>query len=202
MKKKYLTGYKLFFGLIGLIAIVTEIATLADRNTFNAGNFFSYFTIESNIIAVIVFLISSFYVYAGKKSVWLDYFRGATTFYMVVTGIVFATLLAGIENATLTAVPLDNTILHYIIPIAIAIDWLMDPPIRRFSFRQALAWIIFPVLYLIYSLFRGSFVNWYPYPFLDPAHGGYTQVAITSLIITAGGLVLIYVISRISKKAR
>ncbi|MDB5161761.1 MAG: FAR7a/AIG1-like family protein [Candidatus Saccharibacteria bacterium] len=202
MKKNYLTTYKLFFGLLGFSAIITEIATTVERGTFNAANFFSYFTIESNIIAVIVLLTSALYTYAGKKSVWLDYFRGAATFYMVVTGIVFAFLLSGITGVELTAVPWDNTVLHYLIPVAIAIDWMMNPPVRRFSYRQALAWLIFPILYLIYSLSRGAIVGWYPYPFINPANGGYEQVLITSMGILVGGLVLIFFTSRISKRTK
>ena len=202
MKKKYLVGYKLFFALLGFSAIVTEIATLATTGTFNPANFFSYFTIEANFIAFVVFMVSAFATFAGKKSARLDFIRGASTLFMVVTGIVFAVLLAGIENAQLTAVPWDNTVLHYLIPIAAAIDWFMDPPTRRIRFSRALAWLIFPVAYLGYSLLRGPIVNWYPYPFLNPANGGYGQILITSLIIMAGGLVMIYLVTRVGRKAK
>jgi hypothetical protein len=34
------------------------------------------------------------------------------------------------------------------------------------------------VLYIAYVLVRGSFVQWYPYPFLNPSNvGGYSGVA-------------------------
>jgi hypothetical protein len=202
MKKNYLTGYKLLFGLLGFSALLTELAVLIERGTFNAGNFFSFFTVESNILAVFAFLVGALAIYAGKKNAWLDYFRGAVTFFMVVTGIVFALFLSGLQDIQLTAVPWDNIVLHYIIPIAIAIDWIMDPPVRRFEYRQALAWMIFPIMYLIYSLARGAVVNWYPYPFLDPANGGYNQVLVTSLIIAMGGFVLAYIVSRAGRPAK
>ena len=202
MKKNYLTGYKLLFGLLGFSAIVTEIVAVVERGTFDAGNFFSYFTIESNILAAISLILGALAIYAGKKSTRIDFFRGAVTFYMIVTGIIFAVLLSGIENATLTAVPWDNIVLHYIMPVVIAIDWFMDRPVRRFAFRRALLWITFPVAYLVYSLIRGPIVGWYPYPFLNPAYGGYTQVAITSLVITVFGFGLIYVISRVAVKTK
>jgi len=201
MKRNYLIGYKVFFGLLGFSAIVTEIATIAARGTFNAGNFFSYFTIESNIIAAAMFLVSAFYLFASKKSRTLDLLRGAATFFMVVTGIVFAVLLSGIEGATLTAVPWDNIVLHYLIPIAVVLDWLVDPPVKKISYRTALNWLTFPIAYLVYSLIRGPIVGWYPYPFLDPAHGGYGAVAITSLMILIGGLALTYVVSRVGLPA-
>lgn len=196
MKKNYLTGYKIIFALLGFSALVTEMVALVERGTFHAVNFFSFFTVESNILAVIAFILGALAVYSGKKSRALDYFRGATTFFMVVTGIVFAVLLSGLQGVELTAVPWDNVVLHYIIPIAIAIDWIMDHPKTRFSYRTALGWIIFPIAYLVYSLIRGAVVGWYPYPFLNPANGGYVQVLLTSLVIALGGLVLVYIVNR------
>jgi len=202
MKKNYLVGYKLFFALLGFSAVVTEIATLVAAGIFNPANFFSFFTIQANIIAFVIFLASAFATFAGKKSAKLDFLRGASTFFMVVTGIVFAVLLAGIENATLTAVPWDNTVLHYLVPIAVVIDWLMDPPKTRIQFRRALAWLIFPIAYLGYSLLRGPIVDWYPYPFLNPDNGGYGTIAITSLSIMAGGLLLVYIVTRFGRAAK
>jgi hypothetical protein len=201
MKRNYLVGYKVFFGLLGFSAIVTEIATIVERNFWIPQNFFSYFTIESNIFAAAILLISAFFVFAGKKSRTLEFFRGAATFYMVVTGIVFAVLLSGIVGAVLTAAPWDNIVLHYIIPIAMAIDWIIDPPVRRIAYKKAILWLLFPLTYLVYSLVRGSIVGWYPYPFLNPANGGYGQVAVTSVAILIGGLVMIYLVSRIGSRA-
>lgn len=199
MKKNYLAGYKLVFALLGFSALITELAVLVSQGVFNAANFFSFFTVQSNIFVFITFLASALMTFAGRKSAWLDFFRGASTFFMVVTGIVFASLLSGLEGVQLTAVPWDNTVLHYLIPIAAAIDWIMDPPARRFTYRQAIAWLIFPILYLVYSLFRGAIVGWYPYPFLNPANGGYSQVLLTSLLIMAGGFVLIFIVSRFGR---
>lgn len=197
MKRNYMVGYKVFFGLLGFSAIVTEIATIVAGGNWNPANFFSYFTIESNILAVVTFLLSAFFLFAGKKNKKLDFLRGAATFFMVVTGIVFAVLLSGIEGIVLTAAPWDNIVLHYLIPIAIVIDWIVDGPSVKLSYRKALLWLVFPVAYVAYSLIRGPIVNWYPYPFLNPANGGYGQVFVTSVIITIGGFVLAYLVSRI-----
>ena len=44
----------------------------------------------------------------------------------------------------------------------------------------------FPLLYLAYVLIRGAVVDWYPYPFLNPARvGGYGGVALHALGIAA-----------------
>jgi len=202
MKRNYLVGYKVFFGLLGFSAVVTELAILGTKGVLVPSNFFSYFTIESNIIAATLFLVSAFYVFANKKSKKLDFFRGAATLYMVVTGIVFAVLLSGIEGVALTALPWDNLVLHYIIPIAIAIDWLTDSPSRKITFKRALVWLVFPLGYLAYSLIRGPIVNWYPYPFLNPANGGYGQVLVTAIVISVVGVALAWLVSRIGVKAK
>ncbi|HEY8886043.1 MAG TPA: Pr6Pr family membrane protein [Candidatus Microsaccharimonas sp.] len=201
MKRNYLVGYKVFFGLLGFSAIVTEIAAIAVRGRWNPGNFFSFFTIESNILAVVSLLIGAFLIYAKKKSKKADYFRGAVTLYMVITGIIFSVLLSGIEGISLTAVPWDNVVLHYIIPVAIALDWIADRSVY-ISFKKALPWLAFPILYLVYSLLRGPIVGWYPYPFLNPANGGYGTVFVTSVIIAIVGVVLVYVVTRFSGKTK
>lgn len=200
--KSVKAGYKLVFGLLGFSAIVTEIATLVSEGAFQPANFFSFFTIQSNIIAAAVLLIGALYVFAGKNSKRFDYIRGAATFYIAVTGIVFAFLLSGLQDARLTAVPWDNIVLHYLIPIMMVVDWLIDPPKQRISFSRALVWISYPIAYLVYSLIRGAIVGWYPYPFLNPDNGGYATVLLLSLIITVFGVLGIFVITRVTKRLR
>ena len=203
MKNTYgVISYKLFFGLLGFAAVVTEIATLVERGVFVPANFFSFFTIESDIFASLMFIVSAVAVAAGVKSRRLAMFRGAATLYMIVTGIVFAVLLSGIEGTTLTAVPWDNIVLHYIIPLAVVGDWLIDPPHQRIGFKQGLVWLIFPIAYVAYSLVRGSIVGWYPYPFLNPETNGVVGIIITSLGIAALGLGLVYVITSVTKRRR
>jgi hypothetical protein len=58
------------------------------------------------------------------------------------------------------------------------------------TIRQGLVWLIPPLVWIAYTMIRGPIAGWYPYPFLDPANGGYASVAVTSLIILAGGAVL------------
>lgn len=199
-KKHILVSYKTFFALLGFSAVITEIATIIERGRFIPANFFSFFTIESNIFAAAIFLLSAFVVAAGKQTRYLEMLRGAATLYMVTTGIVFAVLLAGIEGIVLTAVPWDNIVLHYIIPVAVFLDWIIDPPRKRIQLKNALLWMLFPLIYVTYSLVRGPLVNWYPYPFLDPAMNGYGGVAIVGVGIAATVLALIWLLTRLPLK--
>ncbi len=186
--RNFLVGYKIVFGLLALSSVALEMATLIGRGQFEAGNFFSYFTIESNLIAATVLLTSAAAFYQkfdAKQLATLDSLRGAATLYMVTTGIVFSVLLAGYDARTLTAVPWDNVVLHYIMPVALLVDWLFDTPHKRVPMRRAGLWLLFPLVYVAYSLIRGSVVGWYPYPFLNPMNNGYGGVVIVSLGIAA-----------------
>ena len=195
LNKKQCISYKIFFALLGFAAVVTEISTLVERGTFNPVNFFSFFTIESNLLAVVALLVSAISVAANYSSKKLDFFRGATTLYMVTTGIIFSVLLAGIENATLTAVPWDNIVLHYIMPIVLAVDWILDRPKAVIQFRTACLWLLFPLVYFAYSIIRGSITGWYPYPFLNADMNGYGKLSVTSLALVVFLLVLIKIVT-------
>ena len=56
----------------------------------------------------------------------------------------------------------------------------------RLSVRDGLLWLAFPLAWTGVTLVRGALDGWYPYPFLDPANGGYGQVAVIAVAITAG----------------
>jgi hypothetical protein len=119
-----------------------------------------------------------------------EFFRGAATTYLTVTFVVFALLLA--DTDVDTAIVWVDRVLHRVLPIVVVADWLIDPPTKRIEFRRALWWAAYPVAWVAYTLVRGLATDWYPYPFLDPASGGYGVVAIYSVAILIAMLVFIY----------
>lgn len=202
-RKQLLVGYKIAFALLGFAALVTEIATLVERGRFNLVNFLSFFTVESNILAVIALLAGAFALLPGKQSAhmgrFVDVLRSFTTVFIVVVGVGFSFLLSGLENVALTAVPWDNTVLHYIIPAALVVDFLIDRPRTRMKFAESLTWLVFPLAYLGYTLFRGAVTGWYPYPFLNPAHATVGSIVVTSLALFVFGVVLIGVVALLTR---
>jgi hypothetical protein len=172
-----------------------------ERGRFNPVNFFSFFTIENNILVFVVLLLSAIAVAMGKNSK-LDALRSATTVYILIVGIGFSVLLAGIEGITLTAVQWDNAVLHYIMPVALLVDFLLDRPKRKLLFKQSLVWLLFPIIYVAYSLTRGALVGWYPYPFLNPDTKGYGAVAFTVCGLLVLALGLSWIITKLSGKRK
>ncbi|EEL05689.1 hypothetical protein bcere0014_25630 [Bacillus cereus BDRD-ST196] len=151
---------------------------------FNPVNFFSFFTIESNILVAVILLFSSFGTALFGRSEQFGVLRGAATVYILSTGLIYFLLLRGLEESLQTAIPWVNTVLHYIMPLAMILDWVINPPTKTITWKQAASWLVFPLLYVVYSLIRGPFVNWYPYPFLDPRIGGYGRVFLYSIGIS------------------
>ena len=197
-----LIAFRTFFGLLVWVAVVYQAGVLQGQGLLNAANYFSYFTIVSNIFAATVFLVSTWYLIAKRKPTRRDdLIRGASVLYMFVTGVVYVTLLRGYEvNTDLAWV---NAVLHYIMPLAVVADWLYQPQYSKLRPAQAGVWLIFPSLFLAYTLLRGPIVHWYPYPFLNPDYiGGYANVALYCAAILIAFVVLGYVLLKAGNSLR
>lgn len=162
------------FAGVTLVAIATQMIDLAGKGILNPVSYFSYFTIDSNLIAAAVLLAGAM-ARSGGASRPLDILRGGAVVYMSITGIVFTLLLSNTDVDT--TIPWVNTVVHELMPLVILADWLLVPPTARLSIRQGMMWLSFPLIWIVYTLIRGAIVNHYPYPFLDPANGGYANVS-------------------------
>jgi hypothetical protein len=108
---------------------------------------------------------------------------------MVIVFIVYGVLLRDICLGNLQ--PWVNTVIHYIFPLVVLADWLYQPPKSTLRFGQMGYWLIYPLIYLVYTLIRGASVGFYPYPFLNPATaGGYGGVALYCVAIFAAFLIV------------
>ena len=193
-RARIIAAYRIGFALLAIAAIVYQAIALAQVGSFFPTRFFAYFTIQSNIIAVVVFLVGASRVRGERTRGW-ELVRGAALLYMTVTLVVYNTLLAGTDVDT--AVSWVNDVVHKLFPIVLIADWLIDPPMQRLAFRDTLVWLVYPLAWTGLSLVRGLIDGWYPYPFLDPANGGYGTVAAYIVGILVFGVVLCAVIAAI-----
>ncbi|HSX29739.1 MAG TPA: Pr6Pr family membrane protein [Candidatus Saccharimonadales bacterium] len=183
-KRQLLIAYRIFFGVLGLLAVTAQLSVHV-TNSFSVVNFFSYFTNLSNIFAAGV-LLSGAYFLAKHRTPKLsdDLARGAAVVAIVLVGIVYGLLLSNEDVGTL--LPWVNVVVHYIMPVAVLIDWLYQPPRTHLVATQATVWLVFPGTYLIYVCLRGAATGWYPYPFLNPDKvGGLGGVAAHAIGIMA-----------------
>jgi hypothetical protein len=173
--------------VVVIAAMVAQAIVLADAGAFDPTRFFAFFTILSNLIGVAAF---AWLVVRGDRprSRGLELLRGAAVVYLTVTFFVVIFLLSGVD-VQLKLVWVD-VVLHKVFPIIVVVDWILDPPTTRLTMRDGLTWLAFPLAWTGVTLVRGALDGWYPYPFLDPANGGYGQVATTAVAITIGFLVV------------
>ncbi|HEX6946299.1 MAG TPA: Pr6Pr family membrane protein [Acidimicrobiia bacterium] len=193
MGRTLLALTRIAFGLLILAALIWMIKVLIDEGQFNPLNFFTFFTILSNLLAMGVLLEGGRRMLTGAPPV-PDMIRGAAVVYMTVTYIVFAILLRDLQEELQTHVAWVDSVFHRLAPIVLMIGWVVDPPRERISFRRSLWWLSFPLLWVIFTMIRGAVDGRYPYPFLDPANGGYGTVlvyvvAITALFVLVGWVV-------------
>ncbi|MEO7808575.1 MAG: Pr6Pr family membrane protein [Ramlibacter sp.] len=167
----------MLLGLIALIAIFLQLS-IHIRNGFSTLNFFSYFTNLSNLFAAGVLLYVASRAFLHRETSDLtDQVRYICVVNMAVVGVVFTVLLRDVDLGSL--LPWINVLLHYVMPCAVVLDWLLQPPRVKLGVKQILVCLAFIVLYVVYVLCRGHAIGWYPYPFLNPANvGGYAGVSV------------------------
>ncbi len=166
------------------IALAADTAWGAHLPTVFA-NFFSFFTILSNVLAAVVLAVGG---------IWGLTHRDARVEPTWLATLLVCASTYGIALPQGATVAWSNEVLHVVIPLVLLADVLFAPR------RRALGWgtvgiaAIFPIVWVVYTLLRANLVTapatgnpwWYPYPFLDPAlNGGYGGVALWVLLIAA-----------------
>ena len=129
--------FRLAAASAGIAAIVGQLLTSlaywpahgVTNIALSVTNFFSFFTILSNVGAVVVMLIGAAFLVTrdGADPGWFNLFRGSVATYMIVTGVVYNLLLRGIPLPQGTTLPWSNEVLHVVIPIVLLVDWLFAP---------------------------------------------------------------------------
>jgi len=180
------------------VAVALQFRSSVLQNGFPALSFFSFFTIQSNLFAAVLWAWLCM-----RPQPPLTRWRGAATLYLAATGLVYGALLAGYQAELQTTIPWVDLVLHRLLPLYAVLDWLLQPPRPAPAWRDAAAWLVFPALYLVYSLWRGATIGWYPYPFLDPAHaGGYAAVAAYAAGIAVAMLILALLVIALARRGR
>lgn len=202
MNERSLGWVRIGLALLTLTGIVVQATSLIGAGVFNPTRFFLFFTVLSNLTAAAVFLEGGRRQLAGRPPV-PDLWRGAAVVFMTVTFLVFAVLLRDLQEQLNTNIGWVDTVLHRIMPVALMADWLLAPPHGPLGFRRAVvAWAAPPLVWSAVTLLRGALDGWYPYPFLDPANGGYGVVALYGVGIFALVLAVVWLVATVGPAVR
>jgi len=141
--------------------------------------YFSYFTIQSNLLVA----VSTFLIVTGRSDGRaFSVVRLASLVGITVTGVVAAVALPPSPSYT-TANLLCDRLLHVAVPLLTVVGWVAFGPRGRATMRDiapALAW---PVVWLVATLSLGPVAGWYPYPFLNVGTLGFPRVLVTCLLV-------------------
>ena len=122
--------------------------------------------------------------------------------YIVIVGLVYNFTIRSTWIQPIPEVIYDN-ILHIVVPLLYVIRWGIYIPKGTLKWQDGLVWLIYPLVYLLYSLIRGVIVTWYPYFFINLIQLSYPEVIRNVLLLIFGffviGLLLI-AIDRVAKE--
>lgn len=189
-----------------VIALVGQTALTLDDNR-SLLNLYSYFTIQSNILVLAACVL--IVIQPKRQSEWWGTLRLAGLVGITVTGIVYATVLAGTAEFVGRAWYYDK-VFHYIVPAMMVLGFFLFTPRTRFASTD-LVFIVWPIFWLGYTLIRAGIstpnyqlgkgkYSFVPYEFLDIQRHGAGLVVASSVAITALFLALAWIYVRFSNR--
>ena len=202
-------AYLLAACALALCALVLQLyltVSLAVANGMSAAagvvRFLSYFTVITNTLAAIMFTGE---LIAGRTQRRSFFTRpgvvAAITAYMIVVGITYSLLLRATWNPVGLQLVADR-LLHDVMPIVTAVYWLAFAASGKLHARMIGVWLIYPIVYLLYSLGAGAISGFYPYPFIDAGTLGYAATLVNSAAITVAFVVLAWVMITVDRYVR
>lgn len=144
-----------------------------------------FFTIIGNSLTALVLLSAALGLGWSSRPAVL----GGAALIMGLIGVVYATMLSGIEHLTGNA-QTANLLLHYAVPALTALLWLLLVPKGGLTRIDPLAWALVPLAYFPYAILRGRLDDKYPYPFMDVGKLGWGQVLFNAAVIALGFLIV------------
>lgn len=166
--------------IISWFAILLQLYLIIENRALSLPativQFFSYFTILTNII-VAVYYTALLIKKRTQQEGWFTTPKTATaiTVYIIIVGLVYNLVLRPLWKPQGWQLIADE-LLHTIIPILFVLYWFLFVKQRNLEWKNAFLWLLYPFLYLLYILTRGAITGMYPYPFIDVPALGYPRV--------------------------
>lgn len=203
-----LGSLRLLIGLSLLGSVVWQVTDRIANNVFRPFEYFAYFSIDTAILAGLVLLITGLGLLLRQEDTkWVEISRLSLTVALIVVGVVYHLLLADaapdIRDGDYAWPELPNQIIHTYAPILIVVDYLLSIKAFRVRLRAALWVAVFPLVWLTFSVVRGTLDGWWPYWFIDPSgDGGLTGMLTYVAAITVFFLVLGFIVLGVKQLAR
>ncbi|MEC9244459.1 MAG: Pr6Pr family membrane protein [Pseudomonadota bacterium] len=167
--------------VVGLSALVVQFA-LSIPASMEAGrslagsvvHYFSYFTILTNILVVLVHLAVLLGAPRFFTQAWV---RAGVAVAILFVSLVYWQLLSAIWQPEGLFLGCDVA-LHYVAPALYLIWWLIAGTDGSLSWRHLPLWLAYPLIYAAYALVRAPIAGEVPYYFLDARLNGWPSVLV------------------------
>lgn len=145
--------------------------------------FFSYFTILTNLVVFIYFFSKALSADLVEAGFWTrPETSTAVTVYICVVGLVYHLVLSRIHHPQGLAKVADHG-LHSFTPLITLLYWIVFVSTKNINYLSIPYWLLYPVLYFVYTIIHGAISQFYPYPFLDVSKIGLLQSLLNCLVV-------------------
>ncbi|HUB63364.1 MAG TPA: Pr6Pr family membrane protein [Methylocella sp.] len=146
-------------------------------------NFFSYFTVETNIF--IAYVLTLFWLQPrAERFLTGPSVTSALVVYIIVVGVVYELLLRHLWHPHGMRRVADM-MLHDAIPLLYSLYWLIFFPKGSLRWSDPANWLIYPILFFFYTMARGAAYGVYPYPFINADQLGLARVSVNATVFLA-----------------
>lgn len=143
--------------------------------------YYSFFTVLSNLMLAISCLWLAFSPNCNRFIFRIIRLNGLVG--VIITAIVYNSLLRGIHVPPNIFMRFANESLHVVIPLLGILSWLIWGPFRRISFRVIIGSLTTMLIYAVYIFVLGFFTHYYPYPFINVTKIGYPHALFNASIV-------------------
>lgn len=163
--------------------------------------FFSYFTVLTNLLVTIYCTLQLISIDRQKQTnIFLKKETlTALTVFILLVGMVYHLVLKSLWKPE-GLLMITDEIYHTFVPLGTLFLWIFSTNNKLSNLKYLFSWLLYPALYLTFVLIRGSFSNFYPYPFINVAELGIEKVMLNSLYLLIGMSLLFLIFYFIEKK--
>lgn len=165
-------------------------------------NFFSFFTVLTNTLVVVVLS----YAVVDRDSAAKRFFLAPRVSSAIAVSIVLVSLAYNLLLRHLWQPEgfqfIADELLHDVMPLLFVVYWWRCVPKGTLQCKHIGLWVLYPLLYFAYVLLRGDLLGQYQYPFFDVGTLGYPQVFVNAGGILAGFVLIALAVVGLDKSIK
>ncbi|AQY64560.1 hypothetical protein EKA85_19675 [Pseudomonas veronii] len=165
-------------------------------------NFFSFFTVLTNTLVVVVLS----YAVVDRDSAAKRFFLAPRVSSAIAVSIVLVSLAYNLLLRHLWQPEgfqfIADELLHDVMPLLFVVYWWRCVPKGTLQCKHIGLWVLYPLVYFAYVLLRGDLLGQYQYPFFDVGTLGYPQVFVNAGGILAGFVLIALAVVGLDKSIK